>query len=134
VKAFYNCFRNDAGQVVNLERVRDLLVPEASIIRVTGTEYQYMNIDSFVGPRQQILTDGSLTGFSEFEVKESTIIKNNIAQRRSLYLKEGVLEGKHFMQKGNKFFQFVRRGFQWKICSIVWEDLPFANDKVTYPQ
>ncbi len=92
------------------------------IISKVDNKHTIYNLDSFIEPRQKMLTDGTLTEFEECEINEQTKICNNIAQRYSEYQKNGILERKSFTKKGYKFFQFVKTNKEWKISSVIWED------------
>ena len=59
------------------------------IISNTGAEPVIYDLDGFVVPREKILTDGTLTEFSEWEVAERTEIFGTIAHRSSEYRKSG---------------------------------------------
>lgn len=74
-------------------------------------------------PREKMLTDGTLTEFSEWEVSERTEISGSIAHRLSEYAKSGVRNGEHFEGSGYKTTQFIRTPAGWRISSLAWYDL-----------
>ncbi|MFT3683245.1 MAG: hypothetical protein QM791_23500 [Ferruginibacter sp.] len=121
-KEFFDLFTNAGGRQPQLERVYDLVLPATIIIKKDKDTEEIYTLAAFIEPRKKILTDGTLTGFSEWETAEHTSIDNNIAQRRSEYKKEGVLNGMFFKQEGIKLFQFIKTAKGWQITAVMWED------------
>jgi RimJ/RimL family protein N-acetyltransferase len=122
--SFFSVFTNTNGQVPKWDLLRQICIPEILIINNTTPQPSIFNLTSFIGPRQKILSDGTLSEFVEYEVLEQTTLFNGIAQRYAQYEKKGILEGKPFHQKGHKFLQFVKTGESWKISAAIWEDEP----------
>ncbi|MEM7298409.1 MAG: GNAT family N-acetyltransferase [Bacteroidota bacterium] len=121
IKKFFSAFTNK-NTSPNLDLIYETCLAEAIIIKNTKGMPEVSNLESFIAPRKDLLTNGSLQNFEEYEVKEKTIITRNIAQRFSTYQKEGTLDGKDFSEKGNKMFQFVKVDTTWKICNMIWDD------------
>lgn len=122
VTTFYSLFTNKNQQRVELEKIFDICIPTITIIKKVNTIEEIYDIHSFIKPRLKILSDGTLTEFSETEINEVTKISGNIGQRFSTYQKDGYLNGIYFEGKGTKLFQFVKTITGWKICSVIWED------------
>lgn len=122
-KSFYKLFTNTGNQQADWKLIYELCIKEAVIIKKIELNEEIFTLLSFIEPRKQILTDGTLTEFEEMEIKDETHIIGNIAQRWSTYSKKGYLKGIYFEEKGNKLFQFIKTKNGWKICSLVWEDL-----------
>ncbi|MFI6922432.1 GNAT family protein [Nonomuraea spiralis] len=120
--AFLDAFTNTAGRVPDVAAVRDLCIPQVTIVNNTGGEPVAYDLDGFVEPRQKLLTDGTLTEFSEWEVAERTEISGSIAHRFSDYRKSGVRDGARFEGAGRKITQFVRTPAGWRISSMAWDD------------
>lgn len=121
VMIFFSLFTNKL-QKPELELIKTICLENTFISRNSKNGTDIYNLETFITPRIELLTNGSLKNFEEMEISESTIIKENIAQRVSLYQKEGILNGKRFSETGNKLFQFIKIGITWKICSIIWND------------
>lgn len=119
---FFNIFSNTKGRAPLLDSIAALCLPQALIIRKAGLTEEIYNLESFIAPRKRILSDGTLTEFEETETEEQTIISGTIAQRSSVYLKQGILNHRTFEQKGHKLFQFIKTLQGWKISSVVWQD------------
>jgi RimJ/RimL family protein N-acetyltransferase len=122
IHIFFNSFTNINQQIPNLEILYSICHPGAHIIKNTVDSSTFYTVPSFIDPRQKILTDGSLVDFEEEEISAETHIVKNMAQRRSVYKKTGILNGIAFKQKGDKFFQLIKTDQSWKICSVLWED------------
>jgi len=119
--SFFQLFSNVDGPA-DLSKIKDMCIPQLLVIKMDkGKEIAY-TLESFIEPRKQILSDGSLTNFREWETTEETFVKGNIAQRYCTYSKSGIASGTAFSQTGNKLFQFIKTADVWKIASLVWED------------
>ncbi|HEV7230047.1 MAG TPA: GNAT family N-acetyltransferase [Bacteroidia bacterium] len=123
-KEFFSIFTNTNNKQPDWDLIRRLCLPEAQIIKKAGDTQEVYTLQSFISPRRQILSDGTLTDFEEKEMEGETKIIGSIAQRFSRYQKSGKLRGKSFHEYGNKLFQFVKTKEGWKISSLVWEDDP----------
>ncbi|MER7717698.1 GNAT family protein [Streptomyces flaveolus] len=121
---FMASFTNTGGRRPDLEIIRELFVPEGRIISNTGNDPVIMDLDAFVEPRQKMLTDGTLTEFSEWEVFQRTEIFGAVAHRFTEYRKAGVRDGAHFEGHGHKTTQFLRTPVGWRMSSMAWEDEP----------
>ncbi|MEU6161291.1 GNAT family protein [Streptomyces sp. NPDC047130] len=121
---FMASFTNTGGRRPDLEVIRELFVPEGQIVSNTGDVPVVMDLDAFVQPRQKMLTDGTLTEFSEWEVSRRTEIFGSVAHRFSEYRKSGVRDGARFEGRGHKTTQFLRTPAGWRMSSMAWEDEP----------
>jgi len=120
--SFFDLFSNRDGVRPDLGRIFDLFVPNGLIAKCTGPDPEISTLHEFIAPRQELLTNGSLTDFSESETSEHTQIFGNIAQRISTYRKSGCLKGLPFATRGVKTFQFLRTRTGWRILSVSWDD------------
>ncbi|MFJ1677305.1 MULTISPECIES: GNAT family N-acetyltransferase [unclassified Streptomyces] len=125
--AFLGAFTNTGGTRPNVDVVREVFIPQGTIIQNVGAEPVIYDLDAFIEPRQKILTDGTLTEFSEWEVTERTEIFGSVAHRFSEYRKSGFLNGEWFEGSGRKTVQFVRTPAGWKMSSMAWDDAPGAS-------
>ena len=119
---FMNSFTNTGGRRPDLDIIRDLFMPEGRIISNAGDEPVIMDVNAFIEPRQKMLTDGTLTEFSEWEVSERTEIFGSVAHRFSEYAKSGVQDGERFEGHGHKTTQFLRTRAGWRMASMAWDD------------
>lgn len=123
MRALFGAFTNTGGSRPNLDIVREVFIPQGMIIKNVGAEPVVYDLDSFIAPRQRILTDGTLTEFSEWEVAERTEIFGSIAHRFSDYRKSGFLDGEWFEGSGCQATQFILTPAGWKLSSVIWDDV-----------
>ncbi|MFI6445624.1 GNAT family N-acetyltransferase [Kitasatospora sp. NPDC050543] len=123
MRTFLGAFTNTGGSEPNVDAVREVFIPQGMIISHVGAEPVVYDLDAFVEPRLRILTDGTLTEFSEWEVAERTEIFESIAHRFSEYRKSGFLNGEWFEGSGRKTTQFIRTPAGWRMSSMAWEDV-----------
>lgn len=121
---FFMAFANREDGTPKLHWIGEVCIPALLVVKKSQAEIEAYNMESFLEPRRAMLTDGTLVDFAEWETEEHTDIEGNIAQRRSVFRKRGVLNGVPFDQTGSKFFQFVRTDKGWRISSVIWEDMP----------
>lgn len=119
---FFNLFTNTNQQVPPLKEIYSICLPEANIIKFSSGQTEIFDLNAFLKPRELLLTNGTLTGFSEWEISDETRISHHIAQRISRYAKSGCLNGNDFTGSGTKLFQFAKAGPDWKIANVIWED------------
>ena len=120
--AFFGLFSNLDGARPELERIFDLFVPQGLIAKCGERDPEISTLRDFIAPRQELLSNGSLTEFSEVETSESTQIFGSIATRWSVYRKSGRRDGTWFSSRGVKSFQFVETPRGWRILSMSWDD------------
>ncbi len=119
---FYAVFDNRNNKGPHLDLLRDLCSEFVSVCKYASNTTECFTLDSFIPPREKILTDGTLNEFTEIELSSRLQIENNLAFRISYYSKSGILNGRRFETKGTKFLSFVKTNGQWEIVSILWED------------
>ena len=122
VRTFFAAFTSGAGSVARLEALRAVFLPEATIIRTCGREPTVYGVDSFIAPRQALLSGGTLTDFSEWELSGHTEVFGDIAQHFCGYAKSGTQDGTPFTGRGMKVLQFVRTAAGWRISAAAWDD------------
>ena len=121
-RTFLGAFDNTGGNRPGLAVIREVFIPQGMIIKNVGAVPVVYDLAGFVAPREKILTDGTLTEFSEWEVAERTEIFGSVAQRLSEYRKSGFLEGERFEGSGCHCIQFVRTPAGWRMSSLAWDD------------
>ncbi|MEV0531970.1 DUF4440 domain-containing protein [Kitasatospora sp. NPDC050463] len=118
---FFGAFDNRGGKPADVARLRRLLVP-GGVIAHTGTDLTVYTVEEFIAPREQLLSDGRLVDFSEWETSERTEVVGDIASRVGEYSKSGILNGRPYEGSGTKAFQFVRTSEGWRIVAFSWSD------------
>nr|WP_245571060.1 GNAT family protein [Catelliglobosispora koreensis] len=121
--AFLGAFTNTKGRRPNVGVIWELFIPQGMIVKNVGADPVVYDVEAFIEPREKILTDGTLTEFSEWEVSERTEIFGSIAHRFSEYRKSGFLDGTWFEGSGRKTTQFVLTPSGWKMSSMAWDDV-----------
>lgn len=123
-RTFFGAFTNTGGSRPDLGVIRDVFIPQGRIIANVGGEPVIYDLDAFIEPRQKMLTDGTLTEFSEWEVSERTEIFGSVAHRFTEYRKSGYHNGKWFEGSGHKTTQYLRTPAGWRMSSLAWADAP----------
>ncbi|WP_328996586.1 GNAT family N-acetyltransferase [Kribbella sp. NBC_01245] len=123
MRTFLGAFTNTGGSRPNVDVIRETFIPRGMIISNVGDEPVIYDLDAFIEPRAKMLTDGTLTEFSEWEVAERTEIFESIAHRFSEYRKSGFLDGEWFEGAGRKTTQYVRTPAGWRMSSMAWDDV-----------
>lgn len=118
---FYGAFDNRDGKTADVARIRRLMLPTGVIVN-TGPKFTAYTVEEFIAPREQLLSDGRLVEFSEWETSERTDIVGDIASRFGTYRKSGILEGEPYDGGGSKTLQFVRTPEGWRIAAFSWYD------------
>ncbi len=121
VKVFFSVFDNRSGRA-NITPIYDLFTDDGRIVKCLGDKPESYPIREFADSRAIILSSGNLTDFYEEEVFGKTDIFGHIAQRISIYRKEGVMSGNHFEAYGVKTMQFVYQDGVYKMYSVTWDD------------
>ena len=122
VDEFFAAFTSDADTDARLDRLPELFLPGAGIVRTCGPPATRYDVDGFIAPRRALLTGGSLVEFSEQATHGRLDIFGDIAAWFGGYVKQGLLDGQPYPGAGMKSIQFVRTESGWKIASAVWDD------------
>lgn len=119
---FFDLFTNKNGKKPKVQTIKDIFIQEGIIISNNAPSPEIYNLDEFIKPREEMLTNGALTDFSESEISHETKIYKNVAQRFCLYEKSGKLNDNYFSTKGMKTIQFIKVNGNWKMSSVAWSD------------
>jgi len=122
VRTFFDAFTSGTACTARLDALRQVFLPEAVIIRTCGGEPAVYGVDSFIVPRQELLSRGTLTDFREWEISGNTEVFGDIAVHFCSYAKAGVQDGTPFTGRGMKTLQFVRTSAGWRISAAAWDD------------
>jgi hypothetical protein len=119
---FFDLFTNTNNKIPNLQKINEIFLAGGLLINNTSDEAAIYDLDSFIKPREEILTNGTLTNFIEKETSYKTEIYGKIAHRVSNYRKSGELNGEAFTGEGKKLLQFIKLKDQWVLSSVLWHD------------
>lgn len=122
VRTFFAAFTSGPESAARLDALRALFLPDAVIVRTCGDEPAVHGVDSFIAPRQALLSGGTLVDFSEWELRGRTEIFGDIAHHFGSYAKAGVQDGMPFTARGMKTLQLVRTSAGWRISAVAWDD------------
>jgi len=122
VGVFFAAFASGPDLSSRLDALRDVLLPQAVIVRAGGGEPAVYDVEGFIRPRQELLSGGRLTGFSEWALSGRSELFGDIAQHFCGYAKSGRQDGTPFTARGMKTFQFVRTAAGWRISAVAWND------------
>ena len=122
VRTFFAAFTSGPESAARLDALRAVFLPEAVIVRTGGGKPAVHGVDSFIAPRQALLSGGSLVDFSEWELRGYTEIFGDIAHHFGSYAKAGVQDGTPFTARGMKTLQLVRTSAGWRISAVAWDD------------
>ncbi len=122
VRTFFGAFTSGAGSANRLAELRAVFLPQAVIVRTCGDEPAVDGVESFLAPREALLTSGRLVDFSEWELRGETQVFGDIAQHFCSYAKAGVQDGIPFTGCGMKPTHFVRTAAGWRISAAAWDD------------
>ena len=122
VTSFFSFFDNRAGKISNFDELENMFIAGASIIKRNDQNLELMSVREFILPRKQLLIDGALVEFNEWEIEHQTFISMGMATRISKYGKNGLLNGQSYTGQGEKHIQLLLTDQGWKIASIIWED------------
>jgi hypothetical protein len=122
VRIFFAAFVSGDGSSARLDALRDILLPQAVIVRAGEGGPAVYGVGTFIEPRRELLAGGRLTGFREWEVSGRTDLLGDIAQHSCDYAKSGVQDGQPFTGRGTKTFQLVRTPAGWRISAVAWSD------------
>jgi hypothetical protein len=122
IATFFAAFTSGAASAARLDALRGLFEPAAVIVRTGGGEPAVYDVDTFITPRQELLTSGRLTDFREWELHGRTDVFGDIATHFGGYAKAGVQDGTPFTARGMKTLQFIRTAAGWRITAVAWAD------------
>lgn len=122
VEEFYDLFTNTDSRQPNVQRIHEFFIENGILVNNSGETPEVYDLDSFIRPRAEILTNGTLTDFKEKESSATLEIYGNIAHRTSGYIKRGTLNGEPYSGEGTKLMQFVKVNDLWLFASVTWTD------------
>jgi len=122
VRTFFAAFTSGPDLADRMVALREAFLPAAVIVKTCGGEPTVYDVDSFIAPRQALLSGGSLLDFSEWELSGRTEVFGDIAQHFCGYAKQWTQDGTPFTGRGMKTLQFVRTPAGWRISAAAWDD------------
>lgn len=128
VRGLFDAVSFDAGQVPHYPRLRELFIERGLVIRQDGADSEVFRLDDFIASRQARFGEGAISSYRVAELSETTERFGGIAHRASVFVRNGVKQGRPFEVRGMIFIQFVRRADGWKISAVAWADQQPGQD------
>ena len=122
VRTFFAAFASGSDLDIRLDCLRSLFLPEAVIVRTGGGDLAVYGVESFIAPRRELLTGGTLVDFREWELSGHTEVFGDIAHHFCSYAKSWVQDGVPVTGRGMKTLQLVRTPAGWRISAAAWDD------------
>ncbi len=122
VRTFFAAFTSGPDLPERLDELRTVFLPGAVIVRTCGLEPAVYSVDSFIAPRAALLSGGTLTNFSEWELRGRTEVFGDIAHHFGSYAKAWVQDGESVTGRGMKTLQLIRTTDGWRISAAAWDD------------
>jgi len=119
------CF--EVGGHPPVEKLKDLFLPKANMIRNDGDSPEIMTVDDFIKSYTERISDGTIKSFYEGELKHITEVFGTIAHRFSTYETKFELTNPEPFSIGINSIQYIKIGKNWKISSIVWNNQNDTN-------
>lgn len=123
----YNAICFEIGSHPPVEKLKELFIPTANMIRNDGASLEVMTVDDFIKSYTNRISDGTIKSFYEGELKNITEIFGTIAHRFSAYETKFDLANPEPFSIGINSIQFIKIGDDWKISSIVWNNQNATN-------
>ena len=119
------CF--EIGGRPSVERLKEIFIPTANMIRNDATSPEIMTVDNFIKSYTERISNGTIKSFYEGELEHITEIFGKIAHRFSTYETKFDLDNPEPFSIGINSIQFVKISEIWKISSIVWNNQNDTN-------
>ncbi len=123
VRTFFAAFTSGDGVDERMAALRAILLPEAVVVRTCGLHPATYDVEGFIEPRRTLLTDGTLTEFSEHAVQGRVEVFGDVAHWFGSYTKDGLLHGEPRPGAGMKSIQLVRTDAGWRVSAAAWDDV-----------
>jgi RimJ/RimL family protein N-acetyltransferase len=124
IRCFLDAFTSGPAADVDrrLDDLRAVMLPGAVVVPTCGREPVAYDVEAFIAPRRTLLTDGTLTDFSEHAVQGRLDVFGDVAHWFGSYAKDGVMRGERVPGAGMKSIQLVRTADGWRISAMAWDD------------
>ena len=126
----YNAICFKVGGHPPVERLKELFIPTANMIKNDGDSPEIMTVDSFIKSYNERIADGTIKSFYEGELKHITEVFGTIAHRFSTYETKFDLTNPEPFTIGINSIQYIKIDKNWKISGIVWNN---QNDAIKIP-
>jgi hypothetical protein len=122
ISNFFSAFDNVNNKIPKPGAIIDCFAERSIITHYANGQCAIYSVLDFTEPRIELLTNGSLLNFHEWEENSTTKIFDGIATRISHYKKSGHLNGANYEGSGTKCFQLANTQAGWRIVALSWTD------------
>ena len=123
----YNAICFKVGSHPPVEKLKELFIPTANMIRNDDASPEIMTVDDFIKSYTERIADGTIQSFYEGELNHITEIFGTVAHRFSTYETKFDLTNPEPFSIGINSIQYIKIGENWKISSIVWNNQNDTN-------
>ena len=123
----YNAICFEVGNHPSVDKLRELFIQTANMIRNDGSSPEIMTVDDFIKSYNERIADGTIQSFYEGELNHITEIFGTIAHRFSTYETKFDLANPEPFSIGINSIQYIKIGNNWKISGIVWNNQTDTN-------
>jgi hypothetical protein len=122
IRRFFAAFDNRGGRIPTSAGMATLFSEKAVVAKHHGDQCALFSPEEFLSPRIDLLTNGALTEFHEWETSAQTSMFGSLALRVSRYEKAGFHDATPYAGSGTKVFQLAKCNHVWKIVALSWID------------
>jgi hypothetical protein len=120
INSLYNSISFKKGERPDLNKLKNLFLDEARLIRTTKDSYQIMSGEEFVSNFNTQLDAGAFIEFSENEIKKKIEMFGGIAHVFSTYETDFETPGGKLKARGINSIQLIEINGEWKVVTIFW--------------
>lgn len=122
IEKFLSAFISGPEVVQRAELLREVLLPEAVIVRTCGQQPAIYSVEDFIRPRVELLSSDRFEDFREWLVASQVEVFGDIAQAWCWYSKSWTETGEKHLEHGMKTVHLIRVGTEWRISAMAWDD------------
>jgi len=120
LNSLYNSISFKKGGRPDLNKLKNLFLDEARLIRTTKDSYQIMSVEEFVSNFNTQLDAGAFIEFSENEIQKKIEMFGGIAHVFSTYETDFETRGGKLEARGINSIQLIEINGEWKVVNILW--------------
>jgi hypothetical protein len=131
INSLYNSISFKKGARPALDKLKDLFLDEARLIRTTKDSYEVMSVVDFISSFNTRIDAGAFIEFREYEIKRKIEMFGGIAHVFSTYQTDFETQGGKLNARGINSIQLIEMNNEWKVVNIFWYN---EDDSNTVPE